>query len=701
MAALPLAALLLATLPLSPARLCRSEPERLGRLFEALDPSGPAGPAVEAWDAGDCTRACAVLLAHYRDNPRVDLGPPRAGAGRLEEADDALEDTFTFQGVRARVPRLPGGGLDWRYRGPRDDREWEFLFNRHTYLNTLLLAWRRGGDPRYPRAYAELLSDWVLHNPPPDGKPRGRGWRSMEVGRRLSDVWPWAFAGFDGSDEAVAAARLLMLSAVPDHARVLIEHHSSLGNHIPVEMLGLARAALTWPEFREARAWLEFAEATVEREIASQVYPDGAQKELSNHYQLLSLDTFEQFAETIERGGRAPSAEFRRRLEAMWGYTAGVTRPSGRGPLNNDADVEANGERLRLAAQRHGREDWLYVATAGAEGRRPPGPASFHSGWAGHVVMRSGYGPDALWAFFDVGPAGLAHSHFDRLHLSLSALGRELLVDSGRYRYRRDAWRDYFVGPRGHNVVVLDGRRQRRGARVRRAPRGDAVTLAGDYDFARGSVEFLDGAPRERHERAVLRLRDDFVVVVDLVMAFGLHRVEAFWHFAPGCELRVADSGAARVRNGDVTLQLLPLGEPRWSVRRAEGDERPVQGWWSPRYNEKHPAPAAVYRAEVLGPALFAWVLHPARAETGAVRVEVSRLPAPGGVVRVRLEAGGSRYEAAVRMHGDAETRLSDGTPLGADFAVVDLGQSRTSSAAVSTCAVTGNRSTAASRSSR
>ena len=34
-----------------------------------------------------------------------------------------------------------------------------------------------------------------------------------------------------------------------------------------------------------------------------------------------------------------------------------------------------------------------------------------------------------------------------------------------------------------------------------------------------------------------------------------------------------------------------------------------MQGWWSPAYNEKHPSPTVLCRAEIDGSAAFAWLI--------------------------------------------------------------------------------------------
>ena len=52
--------------------------------------------------------------------------------------------------------------------------------------------------------------------------------------------------------------------------------------------------------------------------------------------------------------------------------------------------------------------------------------------------MRDGWHERAHWAWFDAGPWGIAHQHNDKLHLSVSPFGRDVLVDTGRYNYTEE-----------------------------------------------------------------------------------------------------------------------------------------------------------------------------------------------------------------------------------------------------------------------
>jgi len=671
------------------AAVCRRHPGRVKRLFAALDLGRKGLEKVKAAVEGkEWPKACAELVAYYRHGetagwlrvktprrrrPAV-LGP---WAGRvLKRAGEVLEDTFTFQAVTARQPRRKGGGLDWAHNGPHGDAEWGYFLNRHPYFPLLLQAWRVTGESRYPRHFDALVRDWVESNPPPDARVHNVRWRNLEAGLRLRDPWPRAFYGFQEAKEFSPAARILMLSSVHEHAEYVLRFHAGGMNHLLMEMYGLANAAACWPEFRDSKKWFKHAVTQMTPAMARQVYRDGAQKELTSHYHQVCIANFEPFADLAARLGHKMPESYRAALESMWSYVAGTLRPDGAGLLNNDSDRNDNRRELLRAAGRYKRRDWAYIATNGREGRKPGGLPSRVFPWAGQAVMRSGWDGDAHWSFFDVGPAGIAHRHRDRLHLSVSAFGRDLLVDGGRYHYRRDAWRTYFVTAPAHNVVLLDGCGQEMGrTEVRKPMRGNYALLPA-FDYVRGKVDqgFTDLKGRAEHTRAVVYLRGKYWLVFDRVTSDRPRKLEALWHFHPGCSVKAEGLQAVSSDAGKGNLRIVPAAGPRWQLKTIKGRRKPsIQGWYSPTYNVKQPSSTAVYSAGAAGNATFAWVLFPAAGKVPEIKVEA--LPAPAGALRVRVTSPGEKpVEVALRFEGARPVPLCGDLTLEGDCAIVGLG---------------------------
>jgi len=630
--------------------VCDTHPDRVEFLFASLD-LGRAGleGVAAAVERGDWPAACDELISYYRYGDsggwlRLDVPlPSPSGAGAVyatePKAEKIMADDFEFNSVEATVPRTETGGLDWTYRGPDDALSWSLGLHVHAHLNDLILSYLRTGNPEYVRRVDAEIIDWVTANPYPNRRVSDANWQSLNTANRIRQ-WNLIFYRMQDIDEFSAGARILMLSSIPEHAHDLRNYHKPRGNWLVGAMLGLGEIAVSWPEFRDSPAWLEYASDVMIQQMDEQVYDDGAHKELTATYHRKTAMHFETFIEVLGHSDRPIDPLLTDGLESLWNYLAHTLRPNGFGPLNNDGDYLSMVPHLERAIRAYGRSDWEYIVSGGREGEGP-GTLSVAFPWAGQVVMRNGWGGDAHWSFFDAGPWGMQHQHDDKLHLSVSAYGRDLLVDAGRYTYQSDAYREYFTGSSAHNVILFDGHGQRSGAKVVESPlSGDWCVIKPDFDYAWGAVEngFEGADTASVHERGVMYVRDRFWIVVDRVKTEGPREVEVLWRFHPQCAVAVDGMDAASTDPGLGNLRISPVGERHWDVRVAAGQEEPrLLGWYSASLNVKKPAPTAVYSTRVEGPATFVWVLTPARGATRGIDASIVSLAEDGAEIRVRV----------------------------------------------------------------
>jgi hypothetical protein len=621
--------------------------ERMQKLVEALDPLHPdMGPAIEAWHRGNQTDAMDAISSYFRqkafDRGLLESIPPVNN--KLRQAEAALENTFQILDAWHTVPLTGAGGLDWTYRGDKGDKEVAWMLNRHAVFPLLGEVWEEKGDERLADRMNQLWQDWILNSPYPGRLTFSPQWRALEVARRINNSWVHSFyPGKALTDET----RLLVLSSIPDHADALRNHASFWGgNHLISEKLALLTIAIAWPEFKDAAGWKDHAIRAVSDEIMRQTYPDGSYMELSNHYQrvvLLNGNHFLRLLATID-------PEFRNRpvyerIVRMWEFFAGVMKPDGTGPLNNASDREYNASLVKEAWAFHDRPDWLAIATNGKEGRLPGGSASRFFPWAGQAVIRNHWGPRADWIYFDAGPYGTAHQHEDRLHISASLDGRPLLTDAGRYTYQPGPWRDYFKGPRSHSLISLDGRTAERAPRQARVPLPVVFQEMEEAVFTAARTRFhFDGALPSTQApvpwtRAVLYDRRGFAIVLDHLVTFQRHELEARWHFHPD----VTDEESARA---------LRLAEPREALgptlSRGSGTP-PLGGFHSTDYNRKEAAAMTAYRGSIDKPTTLFWVIsHP---EDPVIEIQIlNEKASPEQEFRV-VRDGQIIAEAAVRLH--------------------------------------------------
>ncbi|HBG26035.1 MAG: hypothetical protein A2Y10_03805 [Planctomycetes bacterium GWF2_41_51] len=600
--------------------VCSRYPDRITKLFQNLDITKNGLEKVSAAvDKNDMPAACNALIEYYK---KCDSGSwlrkklPQKNSTAIPQAQKIINDIITSQTVSAKVPRLISGGFDWKFKGPNDDKEWAWFLNRHYHLKTLLEVYLQTGNAVYARRIDEHIRDWVTASPYPGIKSKTPQWRGLEAYWRIRH-WSLIFYALQDSNEFTLAARILMLSSIPEHAHYLRNFHAVGGNWITMEMCGLGIAAISWPEFKSSSEWLDYGIDKMAVQISKQVYPDGAQKELTSHYHLASLrDGFQLFADYLGHSQKKVPAEYNQHLEKMWNYLAYTIRPDGHGLLNNDSDRDFNKDIILQFAEKLEYSDWQWIASNGKSGKAPKAEPSIFFPWAGQLIMRNSYAADAQWAFFDFGPLGIGgHFHHDKLHISVAAFGRDILVDSGRYAYRLSPERSYVVSTAAHNTILIDGQGQKHCERETKTSMKDQGIISKKYDYARGIFDngYIDIEGQVTHTRAVVYLRNNCWIVVDKIDTDRLRNIQTLWHWNPDCAVISDYNTSLSTDSGKGNLRIVPISDMNWKLELIKGRKQPMQGWYSKEYNQFVPSTASVYSAKIEKTSTFAWLLIPAK----------------------------------------------------------------------------------------
>ena len=616
--------------------VCAYAPEAMRTMLDQFDLSTPGMEKVKRAHAdGNLVQACTELLAYYKNGNTASYlrtKQPSATTKTVAEADTTLNYVFYVQNVRGVPPLLPDGHRDWYYKGPNNDREWAWLSNRHSQLLEVYNAYQETGNPKYPRYIDAFLRDFIIKSMPyPAAKSSTSVWRGLEVAARVK-AWSRIFYGMINSPYLSPATQLLMLSSMPDHAHYNRHFHAG-NNWLTMEISALATVATNFPEYKQSDEWLTYAIGAMTESMKGQVYPDGIQTELTSHYHNVALANFALFKDICDRANRPLPDFFNQTIVAMYDYIARAVRPDGYRILNNDGDRGSDRELLLKAAQKYNKPEWAYPASNGKSGKKPAQGPSYFFPWAGQLVSRSGYDAQAHWSFFDIGPWGSGHQHSDKLHLSVTAYGRDLLVDAGRFAYTGEVaekFRPYATGSAGHNLVHIDGNGQAPGPKLAEAPLDDShAKITPDFDYATGQfADFKNLAGTATHSRALLYIRGEFWVVVDRIQTDRPRKIETLWHWHPDCAV-TQEGTTVKTTNPKGNLAVIPVGTPgmntpKMDVRFIKGQEQPeIQGWYSPEYNVYMPNTATIYSANITRDQTFVWLLMPSEGATPAVQAKV------------------------------------------------------------------------------
>jgi Heparinase II/III-like protein/Heparinase II/III N-terminus len=574
-----------------------------------------------------------------------------------ERISNGLLDIFALRGVQMGSPprwnRDPKTGieaplafskeLDYRDIGLVGDIKYLWEPNRHQHLVTLAQAFSLTHSKKYLDAIEEQLDSWFLACP----CGYGPNWASaLEAALRLINwaaVWQ-LIGGIQGEafrTQEGKSFRDRWLKSVYQHAQFIrgwLSLHSSANNHLIGEATGLFVAGLAWPHWPAAKSWASTGKQILEREALAQNAPDGVNREQALWYQQFVLDFMLTALLAGKANGQWFSADYESRIESMLDFIASVMDAGGNVPMIGDADdgivmglssetpyksllalgaiLFKRGDFKLKARTLDDRARWLLGAAADAEFQRLdaektrlPLRQAFAEG--GYFVLGCEFDtPNEIRVVADAGPLGYrsiaAHGHADALAFTLSAGGKELLIDPGTHAYHtQERWRQYFRGTLAHNTVRIDGLDQSVSGGnfmwLRKARAGCSLWLSStEQDSFEG---WHDGYMRlddpVKHRRLIqLHKKMRQVVVEDTLEMEDEHDVEILFHCSEHCRVDPVPGGYLISRQGASITLLLPAVAGSDSALH-HGGLAPVLGWVSRAFDRREPAPTIVWHARL------------------------------------------------------------------------------------------------------
>ncbi len=584
-----------------------------------VDPAYPGMPTATGREDRPGA-AMEALLQYYRERPMGYHFDPESPLRDLENIENETHDTTTLDAAVARRFTFEQetvaftDGIDWRK--TIYDREWAYMFHRHTHFRTLVEGFRRYGDERYMEAFVYQLREW-------DRQVEADHPRTLETGLRLQHwirLFPVAVHSEQFTPE-VLALFLVNLHGMADALNSRGIDGYRRGNWGAMEAQGTLQAGTYFPELREAAAWRDDARTVLFRHFEAATYPDGVYRGRSPHYHNVILREFHTFERILRLDETPIPADFQAHGNRMLDFAAAYTRPDHSIPQFGDSDNDPMGERLATWGEDLNRPDLLFLATHGERGTPPA--------WRDRVFREGGFGllrspwedgTDARWLMFDFGPRG--RGGFRSLSVDLAAYGRPLAVMPGRYRYHdEEGFRALFVSTPFQNTVSIDGQNQvaNPDTDLSREKLDGALKVLHAWHDGYRSIAGEDEGP-VIHERQVAMIRDTFWIVADYVRGTGDRKMEFAqnWHFMPGDLVAIDGAPGYRTGYSGPNLALIPLA--------GAGEPRVKDGWYSPRYGVKHPAPWLAFTEKTAGPWFHATLLAPFRGvDMPPVAVEAAR----------------------------------------------------------------------------
>ena len=517
-------------------------------------------------------------------------------------------------------------------------KEWTWQLNRHWCFNPLFEYYLKTGDERAVTVWLDMLDSWLNQAlvPPPDTHAHAtKCWRTIDAGIRASR-WVAQFPAFARSSQVSDEFITRYFISVWEHGQRLRTHTTS-GNWLFIELGALMHVSMAYPFLNDAAEWRAFSARRQREEVERQVYPDGFQYELTTAYQGCVLNDVGGIADFHERLGLEPPAFVRGTLEKAYEVYTFLCTPSFVTPNLNDGENAYVPAKCAKALERFpNRADFRWFATHGKEGT-PPKFLSLAMPYAGAVVFRDSWRPDAVWAYMDASPFGYGHQHEDKLNFLLHAYGRPMLIEGGNYFYDASEMRKYVLSTRAHNTIRIDGKDQNarrtyrwRDADIRKKADLEFSTTPG-RDFAKAA--FTEGYGPSGipvvHERTVLFVKDEkglppFFAVVDRLTAKdeARHAFQSIWHLAP-CRLAIDGAAFSGDFGKGVGLFAATSAADACITNRIAQKTPELQGWlpvWNAGPHEDIHIPTPVVEGSFAGARRIVTVFCPYRDGTSPIK---------------------------------------------------------------------------------
>lgn len=583
----------------------------------------------------------------------------------LGEAERLLAGERTYFGYP--TVRL-GPGIDWNYdpiagyrwpdlaasrinhRMASSDPKWIWELNRLQHLPLLAEAWLFTGDERFADAALNHVDSWIAQNP----VGTGIAWRgAFEAALRGISV-AVAAQGLRTAPQMTTARYRRIVRMLDVSARYCWSGRSlfsSANNHLIGEIAGVLSIGLLVPELRRPKLLRPRAVEALADQAVKQILADGAGAEQSITYQVSAVEHMCLAIVLLRLSGAGVPARLTSAVDRSADFLIGLIGSIDPDPRYGDDD---DGFALRLGAEhkRTVREHLGIVAavTGNAAARRygvptltaawfadalgtdldeigagngsDEAPPDFYAPHGGLAVLRR----NGQRVTMDVGPLGYlsiaAHGHADALAVTLSAQGRELIVDTGTGSYYgQPTWRAMHRGTRAHATVCVDNADQS----VAGGPfywQQQAITTVNKVDIGQGVIDAQhDGYQRLTdpvvHRRWLISPpQDTTVAIVDFLDGRTEHDVAVSWPLHPDLAAAPNGNGHLVTHEGDLVLEIRYAATAPMTLEQTWGDSESQTGWWSESLESRVPAWVAGVRCCAKLPLAILTVLSTSRSRT-------------------------------------------------------------------------------------
>jgi len=670
--------------PLEPA-IASWQPTVEEKVLYSLDLSYPGLTSVrKALEQKKIGAATNHFADYFRQRDNV-IGPTVSSDAMTPKeqriADLMIEDKIEVYTGGPLIMHDFGKQYDWAA-DPHDTGGQFAIYNARMWpwLN-MGRAYQATGDSRYAETYVKQLNSWLDQIPlrivaVPGNEPFFIDGNTLEppllftgnLGRRIEKTWWQAYELFKNAEEFDDQSLMRLMNYFQENARLVTNPSVFLawddsGVHMAT---GLLQTATMMPEWKESNYWKEVAFDRLEKTFRQQVHPDGTHASLSTGYGWATIGGYSNVFDILERNGQEMPEKFRNSIRGIIMSYMAILRPDmGNLSLNDGGWGHIDDHVRKYTHLFPNDEELVYFATRGQEGAAPEWTSRYFPN-AGWFALRTGYGAQEKYLFFDGGPFGASHGKQDALQIILS-IGNEIpLRNGGGGDYTQKPASLWSARTHAFNTLTPDWMVQDRVYRYEKEkhlgfnpPQRSWVSNV-DFDFGQSSYDAgWFGAGQNlvgTHTRNVIFLKGDspphtgYWVVIDQVNP-GDSKSHTWRHpfhvTATETEIDKDTKSITALGNG-THLKVLPV-DPDGDLKLEiiKGQTEPVMQGWRVHGSQSREHPVPVYSWKSNDEFTKAWVLALKRPDQQEWEVESVEMDSSAGnefIFSIKRSDGGTDH---------------------------------------------------------
>ena len=375
---------------------------------------------------------------------------------------------------------------------------WEL--SRFQHIPILGQAYLLTDNLKYPLEFKNQIENWIKKNP----VEMSINWTcTMDVAIRACN-WIIGYYFFKNCSKINKEFWIKYNKVLYLHGRYIFSNLEKAeqynGNHYLSDLAGLIWLGLYFKNFKynkedtkdNPKIWLNFGLKEFEKEMKSQVNPDGTDYESSTAYHCLVTELFLFTSILCSKNNIMFSEEYMSKLVKMIGFIMNITKPNGYIPLLGDMDSgrfiilsDYGGSKdkrdfrylIALGGEYFNRDDfkfyssnnnnqtsfWCFENIPKIKIKEKPlinlKSKAYKDG--GYYILRN----YKIYIIIKCGPNGMngngGHTHNDQLSFELNVSGKDFIIDPGTYVYTADyKLRNLFRSTYMHNTLQVENLEQ-------------------------------------------------------------------------------------------------------------------------------------------------------------------------------------------------------------------------------------------------